>query len=154
MQGRLGVNPDADLCVAAGEVMDATQFADSDLAEELPAPGHYAATISTARLRSSQGGNSMVHVVYALEGVAAAYDRVSEYFVLEGASARGLALSRRRLVELFRACGLAPQPGEEIAPGRLAGARLRVKVEHEQWRGELHLRVVGHQPPADGPVPF
>lgn len=127
--------------------MGATQFADSDLAEELPAPGFYNAMISTARLRSSQSGNAMVHVVYALEGVAAAYDRVSEYFVLEGASARGLALSRRRLVEMYRACGFAPRSGEDIDPGRLLGARLQVKVEHEEWRRELHLRVVGHQPP-------
>jgi hypothetical protein len=134
--------------------MPATQFSDADLADEVPAPGTYASTITTARLRSSRGGNAMVHVVFALEGVAAAYDRVSEYFVLEGASARGLALSRRRLVELYRACGLAPSPGEEIAPGRLVGARLRVKVAHEEWRGELHLRVVAHHPQADAPVPF
>jgi len=134
--------------------MPSTQFADSDLCDEVPSPGIYASTITTARLRSSQSGNAMVHVVHALEGVRPGYDRVAEYFVLEGASARGLALSRRRLVELYRACGLRPRAGEEIAPGALQGARLRVKVEHEQWRGEPRLRVVGHQPPADEPVPF
>jgi len=126
--------------------MEATRFLDSDLCEEVPTPGIYVSTITTARLRSSQGGNAMVHVVHALDGVAPAYDRVSEYFVLEGASARGLALSRRRLVELFRACAKAPTVGEEIAPAALQGARLRVKVEHEQFRGELQLRVVAHLP--------
>lgn len=134
--------------------MEATQFLDSDLSEEVPAPGIYASTITTARMRTSQSGNAMVQVVHALEAVQPGYDRVSEYFVLAGTSARGLALSRRRLVELFRACGLVPQPGEEIAPGRLVGARLRVKVEHEEWRGELRLRIAGHQPSAGGPVPF
>jgi hypothetical protein len=124
--------------------MEATQFLDSDLCEEVPPPGLYASTITTARQRTSQSGNAMVQVVHALEGVPPAFDRVSEYFVLEGASARGLALSRRRLVELYRACGLTPRPGEEIAPAALQGARLRVKVEHEEWRGELHLRVVAH----------
>ena len=135
--------------------MEATQFLDADLSEEVPTPGIYVSTITTARLRSSQSGNAMVHVVHALEGVVPAYDRVSEYFVLEGASARGLALSRRRLVELFRACGLVPRPGEDIAPAGLQGARLRVKVEHEQWRGELHLRVVAHLPLSEQPpTPF
>ena len=137
--------------------MESTQFLDADLSEEVPTPGSYVSTITTARLRSSQSGNAMVHVVHALEGVPPAYDRVSEYFVLEGASARGLALSRRRLVELFRACGLTPRPGEDIAPAGLQGARLRVKVEHEQWRGEVHLRVVAHLPLADkpdDPTPF
>ena len=137
--------------------MEAPQFLDSDLCEEVPPPGIYVSTITTARQRSSQSGNAMVHVVHALEGVPPAFERVPEYFVLEGASARGLALSRRRLVELFRACGLTPRPGEDIAPAGLQGLRLRVKVEHEQWRNELHLRVVAHLPLTDeagGPAPF
>jgi hypothetical protein len=134
--------------------MEATQFLDSDLCDEVPAPGTYASTVTTARLRSSQSGNAMVHVVHALEGVPPGYDRVSEYFVLEGASARGLALSRRRLVELYRACGQKPCAGEDITPAGLQGARLRVKVEHEEWRGELHLRVVAHLPLTDEPTPF
>ena len=134
--------------------MPATEFSETDLCEEVPAPGTYASTITTARLRASQSGNAMVHVVHAIEGVPPGYDRVSEYFVLEGASARGLALSRRRLVELYRACGRAPSPGEEIAPSKLQGARLRIRVEHEEWRGELQLRVVAHLPLSDQTAPF
>lgn len=134
--------------------MPVIQFHESDLADEVPAAGIYVSTVSSARLRSSRGGNAMVQVVHAIDGVAPAYDRVSEYFVLEGASARGLALSRRRLVELFRACGKAPAAGEEITPSALLGARLRVKVEHEQWRDELQLRVVAHLPLIDSITPF
>lgn len=135
--------------------MESTQFLDSDLCEEVPTPGTYASAIATARLRRSQSGNAMVHVVHALEGVRPGYERVSEYFVLEGASPHGLALSRRRLVELYRACGLMPRPGEDISPGALQGLRLRVKVEHEEWRGELRLRVVAHLPSVDaGATPF
>lgn len=130
--------------------MDATQFLDSDLSEEVPTPGTYVSTITTARLRPSQSGNAMVHVIHALEGVRPGHDRVSEYFVLEGASARGLALSRRRLVDLYRACGLTPRPGEEIEPVALQGARLRVKVGHEEFRNELQLRVVAHLPLVEG----
>jgi hypothetical protein len=129
--------------------MPITRFLDSDLADEVPPAGIYASTITAAQMRSSQSGNAMIHVVHAIEGVAPAYERVSEYFVLEGVSDRGLWLSRRRLVELFRACGLTPSPGEEIAPGRLVGARLRVRLKHEEWRDELQLRVVAHLAPVE-----
>ena len=105
--------------------MEATQFLDSDLCEEVPPPGIYVSTITTARQRSSQSGNAMIHVVHALEAVPPAFERVPEYFVLEGASARGLALSRRRLVELFRACGFTPRPGEDIAPAKAAASGSR-----------------------------
>jgi hypothetical protein len=121
-------------------------FEEADLCGELPAPGFYASTVTTARLRRSASGNRMVHVVHALDGVAAGHDRVAEYFVLEGASARGLQVARRRLVDLYRACGQEPRAGEEIAPEDLVSARLEVKVEHEIYRGETRLRVVGHRP--------
>jgi len=88
-----------------------SQWATEDLETAIVAEGSCA-----AQMRSSQSGNAMIYVVHALEGVAPAYERVSEYFVLEGASDRGLWLSRRRLVELFRACGLTPSPGEQIPP--------------------------------------
>ena len=138
--------------------MTTARFEESDLADELPVPGAYASIIATAQLRRSQGGNRMVHVVHALEGVAPGHERVAEYFVLEGASARGLAWARRRLVELYRACGFDPRPGDPIAPAELIGAQLEVEVEHETWQGARRLRIVGHRPLVSGPasadVPF
>jgi hypothetical protein len=101
--------------------MFATQFLESDLHDEVPSPGIYVSTVAAARMRASRSGNAMVQVVHVLESVPPAYERVSEYFVLEGVSARGLVFSRRRLVELFRACGLPPQAGDEITPGRIVG---------------------------------
>lgn len=133
------------------------QFEESDLHDELPDPGFYPSTITTARLRRSASGNRMIQVVFALDGASPGHDRVAEYFVLEGASGRGLALARRRLVELYRVCGLDPRPGDEIAPDDLVGARVEVKVEHETWKAETRLRVVGHRRVADAvddSVPF
>jgi hypothetical protein len=130
--------------------MGIVRFEETDLHDELPGPGLYGATITTARLRRSASGNRMVHIVFALEGVVPGHDRVAEYFVLEGASGRGLALARRRLVELYRACGLEPRPGDEIAPEDLVGTRVEVKLEHETWQGEMRLRVVGHRRLAGG----
>jgi hypothetical protein len=137
-----------------------TCFEEADIRDELPAPGYYAGTVTSARLRRSASGNRMVHVVFAIEGATPGHDQVAEYFVLEGASGRGLALARRRLVELYRASGLDPRPGDMIAPADLVGARLEVKLEHEEWQGAMRLRVVGHRrlevaaEPVDESVPF
>jgi hypothetical protein len=49
--------------------------------------------------------------------------------VFEGASERGAAMARRRLVEVYRACGLDPQPGDSISPSHLVGSRILVRVE-------------------------
>jgi hypothetical protein len=118
---------------------------------ELPAPGHYHARITTARHRTSGAGNPMIQVVYELE---AGHACVSEYFVF-GGSARGLAMARRKLVQLYRACGLTAKGGDAIDPADLLGAQLEVKVEHDEWDGEPRLRVAGHRSLAvSGRTPF
>lgn len=137
--------------------MSTPHFESADVSDDLPAPGFYASTITTARLRRSQGGHRMVHVVHALDGVPPGCDRVAEYFVLEGASPRCLAMARRCLVALYRAAGLDPREGDAIAPAELCGARLEVKVDHDEWQGQKRLRVVGHRPLGagkPGAVPF
>ncbi len=126
--------------------MNGPCFKDADLGEDLPVPGYYLGTVATARWTRSSNGNRMVQVVLVLDGVAAAHERVADYFVVEGATPQGVAFSRTRLVQLYRACGLSPSGGDEIQPGELAGALLEVKVDHELWRGRLRLRVVGYRP--------
>jgi hypothetical protein len=79
---------------------------------------------------------------------------VSEYFVIEGGTARGRALSRRRLVQLYRACGLEPRAGDGIETADLLGARLEVRVEHELYQGQPRLRVAGHRRPGSSSTPF
>ena len=125
--------------------MSTSRFEQQDLADELPSPGVYASTVRTARVCRSHGGSRLVQVVYALLGILSGLDRVSEYFVLEGASPRGLALARRRLVELYRACGLDPRPGDEIDPGGLVGSRLEIRIQHEPWQGQMKMRVLAHR---------
>lgn len=132
--------------------MEALRFLEADISER-PAPGWYGATIDAASWRRSQRNNRMVHVSLVLDEVSPPFDRVSDYFVLEGATARGIAYSRRRLVELFRACGLSPQAGEEIRPGDLVDAEVAVQIAHEVWQGKTRLRVVGYQPPQAVPGP-
>lgn len=60
-------------------------FDDDDLGGELLPPGFYPSAIARARLRTSAGGNRMIQVVHALEGVAPGHARLADYFVLEGA---------------------------------------------------------------------
>jgi len=137
--------------------MSQPMFEADDLAAELPPPGFYRSQITHACFRRSVGGNWMLQVVHALRGVPAQFQRVAEYFVFEGATAHGLALARRRLIELYRVCGLEPAAGTEIRPAELEGAELDVRVAHDEWEGQPRLRVMGHRRPdprlSDG-VPF
>jgi hypothetical protein len=121
------------------------RFEVSDVTDELPAPGSYQSTITSARFAHSQSGNRMVLVVHTLEGVAPGRDRIAEYFVLEGVSPRGLAMARRRLVGLYRAAGFDPREGDAIAPNVLVGAQLEVQVDHEAWQGQMRLRIISHR---------
>jgi len=121
-------------------------FEDSDFqAEGLPLPGYYASRISAARFRVSGRGNLMLQVEYTLSHAPAAYDRASDYFVLEG-GVRGVALARAKLLRLYRACGLQPKGGEEIAPEDLVGASVEVKIIHDEYEGRTRLRVVNYRP--------
>jgi hypothetical protein len=122
------------------------RFQVCDLADDLPRPGFYHSTILCAELRRSHSGNHMVRVVHALDGVPVAHDRVWDYFVLSGASPRGVAMARRRLVQLHRACGFSPREDEPISLAELEGARVEVKVEHTTFEGERRLRVVAYRP--------
>jgi hypothetical protein len=123
-------------------------FQFEDFLEELAVPGYYPCSITSARFRQSANDNRMLQVVYTLGGIGSAHPTVADYFVLEGPriSPSGIALSRRRLVELYRACGLDPQEGEPITPAALVDARLQVRVEQEHWQGRPRLRVVGYRP--------
>lgn len=120
-------------------------FGASDLSDELPAPGWYVSTIKSARFCDSQNGNRMLQIVHRLEGVEGAGDHVADYFVLEGTSERGVITARRRLVQLYRACGLEPREGEEIRPRDLCQARLGIKVEHDEWNTQRRLRAVAYR---------
>lgn len=133
------------------------RFEEADLGGRLPEPGYHRARVTSARYRESSGGNRMIQVVYALTEALGGPARIAEYFVLEGASPRGLTLARRQLVELFRAAGHAPLAGEEARLDALVGAEVELRLEHERYRDELRLRVAGHRAaepqPADG-IPF
>jgi hypothetical protein len=120
-------------------------FQHQDLSDELPEPGTYTSRITGARFRRSAQGNRMLQVTYCLEGVSPPYDLLCDYFVIEGASPHGVSLGRRRLVQLYRACGFQPKEGEEISPRELVEARVRVRVEHDEWEAQPRLRIIGYQ---------
>jgi len=125
-----------------------TYFQDEDFFDELPASGYYPGCITDARFRRSANGNRMLQVLYELEGVGPAHQLVADYFVVDGerATPTGIFLARRRLLQLYRACGIFPKQGQEILPAELLQARLQVLVEHEQWKGQPRLRVAEYRP--------
>jgi len=49
--------------------MSTPRFEPGDVSDELLVPGVYPSTITAARIRWSQSGNRMVHIVHALDGV-------------------------------------------------------------------------------------
>ena len=77
----------------------ALHFADEDFDGSLPPEGSYAAVIERARFYTSRQGNTTLQVTCGIEGFD---DDVADYFVLTGASERGRAVSRRRMIELYR----------------------------------------------------
>lgn len=121
-------------------------FDRDDIDHELLSPGFYPSTVTRASVRTSASGNRMIHVLHALDGVAPGCDRLADYFVLEGVAAHVLALTRRRLVQLYRAAGLQPHPGATIDPSDLLDAKLDIRLEHDRFRGEPRLRVVEYRP--------
>ena len=115
---------------------------------ELPAPGFYPAGITSASFCQSATQNLMLKVVLILECGGSTRRVVCDYFVVEGdnVSLSAIKFARRRLLQLYYACGIFPKEGEEISPTQLLNARLEVRVEHEQWEGRPRLRVVTYRP--------
>jgi hypothetical protein len=127
--------------------MSRFRFDADDLRLALPVPGWYPAHIQHARFRRSSSNNRMLELVYAVAELDPAYTRLGEYFVLEGGSAFGLSRTRRRLVELYRACGIDPKPDDEISPSALIGKAVEVELGLEQWRGQPRVAVLSHRRP-------
>jgi hypothetical protein len=121
-------------------------FNTEDLSQILPAPGSYAATVTNARFRHSVRGNRMLHLLLRLDGVPPAFQCIADYFVLEGASAHGLSVARRRLVALYHACGFYPEDGDEVLPSHLIDTRLEVTVDHVEWENQTRLRILAYRP--------
>lgn len=120
-------------------------FQPEDFSRILPAPGSYPATIRSARFRTSSRGNRMLHLVFALDGVPPAFACIADYFVLEGASALGRSVARRRLLELYRACGFHPEEGDEVLPSHLVDIRVELTVDHVEWQNQMRLRILGYR---------
>jgi hypothetical protein len=127
-------------------------FHDDELAE-IPPEGFYPSTVVTADFRLSVNGNPMLLVIHELGGVPTAWQRVPDCFVLQGVGERALATARRRLVALYRACGMTPTPQQAISPDDLLNAKLQVRVEHsfgsvdDAPRLRIAAYRTGHAPP-------
>ena len=122
----------------------APQFEPDDL-DNLPSEGYHVAVIERARFHTSQQGNMTLQVVCRITDAAAGSDTAFDYFVLSGSSERARAVSRRRLLELYRGCGLSPRAGDLIRPNDLTGCTLEVRVRHETYEGRQCLRVLGYR---------
>jgi len=125
-----------------------------DLSRTPPVPGHYSCTITHSCFRFSSRGNRMLLVLFHLHAVSPAFQRLADYFVLEGASPNGIAVARRRLLQLYRACGFHPEDGDEILPCQLIDSRLQLKVDQVEWENQIRLRILAYRPDAGDQLPF
>jgi hypothetical protein len=125
---------------------DSLFFQPKDLTAILPAPGYYHATIAGARFCTSSRANRMLRLALRAHAVASAFQSLADYFVLEGASSEGRSVARRRLVQLYHACGFYPEEGDEILPSHLIDIRLEVRVDHVQWANQSRLRALTYRP--------
>ena len=121
------------------------RFRIEDFSHVLPAPGCYPATITAARFRHSSRGNRMLCLRLRLDGVHPVFSVLADYFVLEGASSLGLSVARRRLLELYHACGLYPEEGDELLPSHLVNLRVEVTVDHVEWQDQTRLRILAYR---------
>jgi hypothetical protein len=118
----------------------------TDLADPpLPDEGFHEAAVCAVRVRKSEQGNETIQVVFHLRDGDPECDRVTDYFVIEGASPQALAISRRRFVALLRACGLEPERDEEIELSDLVGAKLDIRIGHELYQSTLRARVLSYR---------
>jgi hypothetical protein len=122
------------------------RFHPSDFTETLPDEGFHTAVILSARPRVSERGNATIQVVYQLDDVDPTCDRVTEYFIVAGASPQALRIGRRRLLALCRACGLDPREGDELELPSLVGRALQIRIGHDTYDGKPCVRVLGYRP--------
>ena len=118
---------------------------DREIEALIPNEGDYAAFVHSVKQRTSERGNATIQVVYEVLDVDPAWDRVSEYFVVSSPNSRALAISRRRLLSLCRACGLSPREGDEVNLAQLVGVGLEIRLGHESFEQAKRLRVLGHR---------
>jgi hypothetical protein len=122
------------------------RFHTADFTEVLPEQGFHACVIHSARPRVSERGNATLQIVYELDDADPACDRVTEYFVVAGASPQALRIGRRRLLALCRACGLDLHEGDELDLPSLVGRELQIRIGHDSYDGKPCVRVLGYRP--------
>ena len=121
------------------------RFQTSDFTEALPEEGYHSCAIHAARPRVSERGNSTIQIVYELDDADPSSDRVTEYFVVAGATPQALRIGRRRLLSLCRACGLDPKEGDELKLADLVGRELQIRIGHDSYHGKPCVRVLGYR---------
>lgn len=105
------------------------RFNQDELFDEIAPAGTYLARITAAREATSRHGNPMVTVWLRLVDKRGAGRSVADYFVTAGVRPSALAVARRRLLALCRACGLDPQPDVELDLEQLLDRGVQVDVD-------------------------
>ena len=122
------------------------RFQNGDFIDPIPDEGFHEAIIHSVRCRTSENRNPLVQVTYQLPDVAPDRDRLVDHFIIAGNNVRAIAVGRRRLLALCRACGVEPKEGEDLSLQELLGARLEVRIGHDTYQGSARARVLAYRP--------
>jgi hypothetical protein len=117
------------------------RFDNRDFVDPLPDEGFHPAVVCDVRCRVSENHNPVVQVTYQLGDTPPDRDRLVDHFIVSGGNLRAIAVGRRRLLSLCRACGIEPQEGEELSLQALLGAALEVRVVHDTYQDSRRARV-------------
>jgi hypothetical protein len=117
------------------------RFETSDFVDPLPEEGFHPAIVYAVRCRVSENKNPVVQVTYQLPEAPLDRDRLVDHFIVAGGNARAIAVGRRRLLTLIRACGIDPKEGESLSLQGLVGSRLTIRIAHEDYQGSPRARV-------------
>ena len=117
------------------------RFENRDFVEPLPEEGFHPAVVYDVRCRISENHNPVVQVTYQLGDAPPDRDRLADHFIITGGNLRAIAVGRRRLLTLLRACGIEPQEGEELSLQALVGSPLEIRVVHDTYQGTQRARV-------------
>lgn len=109
------------------------RFTAEDLNCQVP-PGTYVARIVDAIEKKSRKSNPMVEVQIEIQHGDCTGEVLKDHFVTGGESRRAVQIGKRRLVRLFRICGVDVKPGRDANLSDLIGSHLAVEVIEDSYR--------------------
>lgn len=128
-----------------------------DAVIELAAPGEYDMIVHSAEGTTYSTGSQGIKAVFMFENGPHAGQKVFNNFVIVSGNNQALGMFFRNMKTLgLDSAFFAKNPQLDEVAKAIEGRRIRVKLEHREWNGDMQYDVKGIKPPtgaATGTVP-